>query len=94
LLANLEGHIDQAERHGFRTCVDIDDAKQLPKGHRSTVMLEDHFVNEKGQKLMSFMLEGDDSGMIYSGPARYVKVKEEGDAAAFFFPPVSTTLFQ
>mmetsp|Transcript_23073 Transcript_23073/g.37487 ORF Transcript_23073/g.37487 Transcript_23073/m.37487 type:complete len:86 (-) Transcript_23073:36-293(-) len=57
-------------------------------------MLEDHFVNEKGQKLMSFMLEGDDSGMIYSGPARYVKVKEEGDAAAFFFPPVSTTLFQ
>ena len=55
------------------------------KQHRSEVVLEDRFLNEKGKDVYSFKFVGDRSdGMLLHASVCYVKVIEEGDVERLF----------
>lgn len=57
------------------------------KTHRSDVILEDRFDNEKGGEVYSFRYIEDDAttvGLFLQASSRYVKVIESGDKEEFF----------
>ena len=50
------------------------------KTHRSDIVLEERFENEKGKEVYSFRFSGDDSeGLFLHASVRYVKIIEEGE---------------
>jgi hypothetical protein len=55
------------------------------KTHRSDVILEERFENEKGGDVYSFRYAEDDSiGLLLHASTRYVKLVEEGEKEGFF----------
>ena len=64
--------------------------QHLPNGdksHRSEVVIDDKFENEKGKEVFSFRYVGDESdGLLLHALVRYVKIIEEGDEERLFIP--------
>jgi hypothetical protein len=55
------------------------------KNHRSEVIIEDRFENEKGVDVYSFRyVEDDPRSLLLQATTRYVKILQEGDKEAYF----------
>ena len=54
------------------------------KDHRSDIILDDKFEDEKGKKFFHFRYAADISSPLLSGARSHVKVDKEGDPSLFF----------
>jgi hypothetical protein len=53
------------------------DTSTLVDGHRSDIIIEDSFLNNKGKLQYSFRLAEEENGTLLNASARYVKLRQD-----------------